>query len=268
MGELSGSLLTERDGRVLTLTINRPDRGNALDGVTVAALIEVLDGLAADAGGVRSVLLRSEGRHFCTGADIGGSGAAGGGRPAIGHMIRSLADGPHRLIERLWNCRLPLVAELTGRTSGLGLHIALTCDFTIAAESATFGEPFLDRGFNVDSGGSWLLPRLVGLTRAKQLLYTAEAVEARTALAWGLVSEVVGDNDVVARAAELTSLLATRPTFALGVTKRLLHRHLDGDLESALESESEAIELTIRSDDFKEGMRAFAEKRRPHFDGR
>jgi 2-(1,2-epoxy-1,2-dihydrophenyl)acetyl-CoA isomerase len=261
-------LLVERDGDVLVLTINRPDRGNALDGETVAAMLEVLDGLAADPAGVRAVRLRSEGKHFCTGADITGAGGQGGeGRPAIGHMVRGLGQGPHRLIQALWDCPLPVVGELTGRSSGLGLHVALTCDFTVAAESATFAEPFAQRGFNVDSGGSWLLPRVIGLTRGKQLLYLAEPLDAPIALAWGLVSEVVPDDKVEARSAELAAQLAEGPTFTLATMKQLLHRHLVSDLDEALVDEAAAVELTIRSNDFKEGMRAFVEKRRPDFTG-
>lgn len=259
------TLLTEQAAGVLTLTINRPERGNALDGPTVDALIAVLEDLAADPGEVRAVLLRSEGRHFCTGADIGG--ADRGQRGTIGHMVRALGRGPHRLIELLWECRLPLVAELTGRSSGLGLHVALTADVTVAAESATFAEPFAARGFSVDSGGSWLLPRFVGLTRAKRMLYTSEAVDAPTALDWGLVSEVVPDAMVVTRAHGAAGMLAHQATFALGATKALLHRHVEGDLGAALQAEAEAIELTIRSDDFKEGIRAFSEKRAPGFLG-
>lgn len=268
MNEVPESLRIQRSGAVLELTIDRPGRGNALDGPTMRALIGELDQLAADPGDVRAVLLRSEGKHFCAGADISGGGSGGGARPAIGHMLRSLGDGPNRLIHALWNCRLPTVAELTGRSSGLGLHVALACDLTVAGTGATFAEPFSDRGFNVDSGGSWLLPRFVGLTHAKQLLYSARPVDADTALRWGLITEVVDDGSVRSRAAELAAELAGRPTFAVGAMKDLLHRALTSSLPDALEREAAAVELTIRSDDFKEGMRAFMEKRRPRFTGR
>ena len=146
--------------------------------------------------------------------------------------------------------------------------MALACDLTVAATSATFAEPFSDRGFNVDSGGSWLLPRFVGLTHAKQLLYTARPVDAETALAWGLVTEVVADERVGDRAAEVAGEMASRPTFAIGAMKDLLHRNLTSSLADAVEREAAAVELSIRSDDFKEGMRAFVEKRPPQFTGR
>jgi 2-(1,2-epoxy-1,2-dihydrophenyl)acetyl-CoA isomerase len=263
-------VLNDRDGALLTLTLNRPDRGNAIDAAAAAALIEVFDSLSADSDGVRAVLLRSEGKHFCTGADIGGTGdrASPGERPSIGHMVRSLAHGPHRIIESLFRCPLPVVAELTGRTSGLGLHLALCCDVTVAAATATFAEPFAQRGFSVDSGGSWLLPRFVGLTRAKQRLEREEAIDAPTAEAWGLVSEVVADAELPARARQRAEELAGGATFALATMKQLLHEHLTSDLPAALRREAAAIELTIRGEDFKEGMRAFVEKRPPDFTGR
>lgn len=264
------TLLTEVSDGVLTLTINRADRGNALDGPTTARFIATIDELAADPGDVRAVLVRGAGKHFCTGADIGGAAERpkDGQKPASGHLVRMLAAGPHRLIEALWDLRLPVVAELTGRSSGMGLHLALACDYAIAARSATLSEPFAERGFNVDSGGSWLLPRLVGLTRAKHLLYSAEPIDAETAAAWGLVFEVVDDDAVADRAREAAAKLAAGPTIALGEIKRLLHRNLDSSLPLALEREASSIELTTRSGDFKEGMRAFVERRPPEFTGR
>ena len=269
MTDSSDALLTETSDSLLRLTINRPDVGNSLDEATIRDLIDVLSGLAADPGEVRAVLLRSEGRHFCTGADISGpAGGSAGRRPAVGHMVRSLGHGPHRLIDVLWRCRLPVIAELTGRTSGLGLHVALCCDFTVAAQSATFAEPFAQRGFNVDSGGSWLLPRFVGLTRAKRLLYTGDSIDATTALDWGLISEVVADADVATRAATLAAQMAQGASFAIGTMKHLLHRNLTTELDDAMAEEANGIELSIRSADFKEGMKAFIEKRPPDFRGR
>lgn len=263
-------MLRDLDAGVLTLTINRPDRGNAIDAATGALLIEAFDDLTADPGEVRAVLLRSEGKHFCTGADITSAGdhSSADPKPTAGHMIRSLGRGPHRLIHTVFSCPIPIVAELTGRTSGMGLHLALCCDVTVAGASATFAEPFAQRGFNVDSGGSWLLPRFIGLTRAKQLLYRGDPIDAHTAAEWGLISKVVDDEDLPGFARGAAVELARGATLALGTMKQLLHDNLTRDLPAALQAEAAGIELTIRSDDFKEGMRSFAEKRPPEFTGR
>lgn len=269
MGGESGNegLIVERVGDVMQLTVNRPSRGNAIDHGTATDLIEVLRG--APDSGARAVLLSGAGKHFCTGADISGTKRdAGTARPAAGHMVRSLAATHHRVIETLWSCPLPTIAAVRGRASGMGLHLALACDLAVCADTATFAEPFSDRGFNVDSGGSWLVPRAVGMSRAKWLLFTSEVIDARTAHAWGLVHEVATEADLLARAGDLSTRLASGPTFAIGVTKSLLHHGALSDLPDALEREALGVELTIRSDDFKEGMNAFKDKRPPRFTGR
>lgn len=264
-GQTEPEVTIEHDGAVATITIRRPHRGNALDPASVAAMCEIFESLAVDPGPTRAVILRSEGKHFCTGADLGARDPKG--RPSIGHMIRSLHAGPHRLIDLVWNCRLPVVVELTGRTSGMGLHLALCADVSVAAASATFAEPFMDRGFNVDTGGSWLLSRFIGLSRATELLYSAQVIDAPTALEWGLINHMVDEGAVSDRVSAIAVDLAQRPTFVLGVTKQLLRRGLGRGLEETLREEASMIELTIRSDDFKEGMRAFAERRPPEFTG-
>lgn len=262
------SILVRHVGDVLHVTLNRTSRGNAIDHDTAIGLIDLL-GAAPDDGRTRAVLLTGAGKHFCTGADISSTKRSSGEtRPAAGHMVRSLAATHHRLIEVLWNCPLPTVAAVRGRASGMGLHVALACDLAVCADTATFAEPFSDRGFNVDSGGSWLLQRAVGVSRAKWLLYSSSVIDAATAGSWGLVHDVVPEADLDARAAELAATLAGGPTFAIGVTKSLVHRAGASSLAEALEREAHGVELTIRSDDFKEGMNAFKEKRPPRFTGR
>jgi 2-(1,2-epoxy-1,2-dihydrophenyl)acetyl-CoA isomerase len=178
-----------------------------------------------------------------------------------------LASGNHRLIRSVHDCRLPVVAAVQGAARGFGLHLAMAADFVIAGRQASFGEPFTDRGFSVDSGGSWLLPRRVGIARAKRLLYTAEEIDADTALDWGLIDELVDPATLEAAARRMAEMLASRPTQALAATKRLLHDHAVTDLDQALDAEAMAVELTVRSNDFKEGMAAFAERRPPRFTG-
>jgi 2-(1,2-epoxy-1,2-dihydrophenyl)acetyl-CoA isomerase len=195
------------------------------------------------------------------------AGSGDAERPVNGHMLRSLGAGHHRLVRSVFECRLPVVAAVQGTARAAGLHLALATDFVIAGESATFCDPFTDRGFSVDSGGSWLLPRMIGLTRAKHFLYMAEPIDAPTALAWGLIHDVVPDAELDAVARRRAAALAARPTQALAATKRLLHDNATTGLSQALHAEAMAVELTLRSNDFKEGMRAFFDRRSPDFDG-
>ena len=257
----------ERDGAVLLVTLDHLERGNALSGGAAAELADVIDEASFGAGDVRGVLIQAAGKHFCTGADVSGRKNDSGERPISGHMIRSLASTHHRCVASVFNCRIPVVAAVQGSAQGFGLHLALAADFVVASEQASFKDPFTDRGFSVDSGGSWLLPRLVGLTRAKQFLYLAEPLDAATALAWGLIHQVVTHDEVATVARKLTDRLAARPTQAIAATKRLLNESGGYDLEQAMHAESMAVELTIRTADFKEGMSAFFQKRPPDFTG-
>jgi 2-(1,2-epoxy-1,2-dihydrophenyl)acetyl-CoA isomerase len=256
----------ERDGDVVVITLDKPHVGNALSRDGAVDMAAVMDDASNGAGDVRAVLLRGEGRHFCTGADITGARDRGD-KPVLGHMVRGLERSHHRLVGAVFGCRIPVVAAVQGAAMGFGLHLALAADFVVAGGGARFKEPFTDRGFSVDSGGSWLLPRLIGLTRAKRMLYLAEQLDAVTALEWGLISEVVADADLDGTGRARARELATRPTQALAATKRLLHESQGINLEQSMHAEAMAVELTIRGNDFKEGMSAFVDKRPPTFTG-
>jgi 2-(1,2-epoxy-1,2-dihydrophenyl)acetyl-CoA isomerase len=250
---------------VLTVTLTRPDKGNALrqeDALELAERLGAIDG----AGEVRAVLIRAEGKHFCVGADLV-TANADGPKPTVGHLRRSLESGPHRLIAEVWNCPVPTVSAVRGRAMGLGLHLAIACDFTLAAEDALFTEPFCSRGFSVDSGGSYLLPNLVGVRRARQMLLRGRTIDAATAADWGLVDEVEPVEVLDRAAVELAAELAAGPTFSLGHTKELLNRKAPESLDAALSAEAQSVEATVRSADFKEGLRAFEERRDPVFGG-
>jgi 2-(1,2-epoxy-1,2-dihydrophenyl)acetyl-CoA isomerase len=254
----------ERD--VLVLTLGRPEKGNALrhqDCQAIASEVEAVDG----ATGVRAVLVEAEGRHFCVGADLVDANAPGE-RPAVGHMARQLASGAHRMIEALWNCPVPTVSAVQGPALGLGLHLGVVCDFVLASPEAVFTAPFRDRGFSVDSGGSYLLPRLVGVRRARKMLLRGMPVTAETAAEWGLIDDVVDADSLAASAVALAEELAAGPTFSLGHTKALLNRGAPADLGAALRAEADSVEATIRSADFKEGILSFRERRDPVFSGR
>ena len=162
---------------------------------------------------------------------------------------------------------MPTVSAVQGKAIGLGLHLAVASDFTIAAADATFAEPFCKRGFSVDSGGSFLLPRLIGLRRARQMLFRGMPVDAPTAVDWGLIDEAVDPASLDSVAEALATELAAGPTFSLGHTKGLLNNPPLPGLDAALAQETGSVEATVRSADFKEGLRAFAERREPVFSG-
>lgn len=265
MASAGAAFKAELTGDVLTLTLNRPDKGNALRQQDCSAMREQLE--AADGSGeVRAILLRAEGRHFCAGADLV-SANEDKGKPRIGHLTRGLKSGAHGLISAIWKCPVPTVSVVRGKAIGLGLHLAVACDFTIAAADASFVELFCERGFSVDSGGSFLLPRLIGIRRARQMLLRGIPVDAETAMSWGLIDDVVSPDSLDHRGAALAAELAAGPTFSLGHTKALLNIPTPDGLDGALVQEIKSVEATVRSADFKEGLRAFVERRGPSFSG-
>jgi 2-(1,2-epoxy-1,2-dihydrophenyl)acetyl-CoA isomerase len=168
----------------------------------------------------------------------------------------------------LLSTQVPIVCTVSGWAAGIGFHLALASDFCVAASTARFWEPFLARGFTPDSGGSWLLPRLVGMVRARELLLLGRELTGTEAAEWGLIHCSVPDDELDATSEELISRLASGPTVAAGLTKWLLHTGTGLDLEHHLTNEACALELSSRSLDFKEGLAAFKEKRDPRFEGR
>lgn len=261
---MSDAIVSSIDSDVLTVTLNRPDRANALRSEDMEAVADAVSD-AARSMSARSVLINASGRHFCAGADL--SVEARGPRSSIGGQMRGLPHTANRLIRALWDSPLPVVAAVQGKAIGLGMHIALASDFVVAAESAVFQEPFATIGFSGDSGATFLLTRLVGISRAKELLLRATPLPAPTAVEWGLISAAVPDGDLKAEAQSLATEMAAKPTFSIGLSKRLMHRHLTAQLDEALEAETTAVELSIRSDDFKAAIAAFGSKTPPEFSG-
>jgi 2-(1,2-epoxy-1,2-dihydrophenyl)acetyl-CoA isomerase len=252
---------------VLRVTLKRPERRNALDDAMVARLITTVEAAGQDEA-VRVILLRAEGEHFCSGFDIVARNAPDGGRPRVGSIQRRLPAQAHRLVPLLLSVQTPVVCEVRGWAAGVGLHLALAADFAVAAADAHLWEPFSARGFTPDSGGTWLLVRRVGEVRARQMLLLGRPVTGTEAAAWGMVHRSVPGAELGAAADELAAELASGPTVALGLTKLLLHRAGSADLESQLRDEAFALELSSRSEDFKEGLAAFTAKRPPRFGGR
>jgi 2-(1,2-epoxy-1,2-dihydrophenyl)acetyl-CoA isomerase len=263
---LGSTVLHDIEAGVATITLNRPEAGNAVLPEQRDVIIELLE--AADNNpDVRVVALRSLGRHFCTGADLGGIAAARSGEPRVGDGMRRMLHGAQRLIAAVLDCAKPVVAVVQGPAAGLGAHLAFACDLVVAADSVYFLEPFLLRGIVVDTGGAYLLPRLVGLQRAKELAFLGDKLPAQDAKELGLVNRVVPPDQLDAAAAELVGRLAKSPTSALALTKRLFNRSLDGDRAAAFLEEAMAQELQSKSHDASEGMRAFGERRDPDFLG-
>ena len=255
------------DGAVLRLTLDRPAQRNAIDDTVMRGLIDAIDVAGRDEA-VRSILLAGEGDHFCSGADIVARNAPGGDRPRVGSIQRRVPSLAHRLIPLVCNVQVPVVCAAKGTVAGIGLHLAVAADVTVVADDATLWEPFAQRGFTPDSGGTWLLPRRIGPARARELLLLGRRLTGTEAAEWQLVHRSVPVDEVGATAEALARQLADGPTVALGLTKWLLHQGTAQPIESHLADEAFALELSSRSEDFREGLQAFQEKRDPDFKGR
>ncbi|MEB3019623.1 enoyl-CoA hydratase/isomerase family protein [[Mycobacterium] crassicus] len=262
----AGSVTVLRDGPLLRLTLARPDRRNALSPPMTATLVEALTAAASD-DTLRAIHVRGSGDDFCAGSDWVAANA-GDRRPRTGDLVRRIPQAAHRVIELLHTIALPVVCSVRGRAVGLGCNLALAADFTIAATDAVFWEPFLARGFSPDSGSTWLLPRLVGLARARRMLLLGEKVDGARAEEWGLIHQAVPPAEVDSATEELLARLADGPTVAIGLTKQALHYGQAATLPQAMTQELFNLELSCRTADFKEGLAAFGQRRPPEFTGR
>ena len=244
-----------------TLTLNRPESRNALDLELLRALRAALG--EALGGGVRCLVLTGEGKAFCAGADV----------KAWAEQGPQDADDPwvaeaHALAVELTGAPIPTVALLNGAAVGAGLDLALACDFRIAADTARFACAYTWLAYPPDVGGTWLLPRLIGVEQAKWFVYTGEFWDAQTALERGLVTEVVPLGDLPRRGAEAAATLASGPTVAIGHAKRLLDGAHLRDLPDQLDEERRAGEACAATEDHREGLAAAGERREPVFRGR
>jgi 2-(1,2-epoxy-1,2-dihydrophenyl)acetyl-CoA isomerase len=260
-------LEVRREGALLRIRLSRPDKRNAISRAMMQGLVACIEN-APDHEEIRAIELSGAGDHFCGGADWVATNDPAKQRPRVGSIHRRTYKEAHRFIHALINVQMPVVCKVRGWAAGIGCHIACAADFTLAANDARFSEPFALRGFSPDSGGSWFLPRLIGVARAKRLLLLGEEISGEQAADWGLIHAALPAEQLDAAADALLERLVELPTAAVGFTKYLVHRSLELDLEHALEQEAFALELTSRSLDFKEGLAAFKEKRRPRYEGR
>lgn len=257
----------EHDGPVLRLRLDRPERRNALTDEIVAALIAVLDEAETDEA-VRVISLSGNGEHFCSGFDLATRKPTGAERPRVGSIQRRMRHQVNRLVPAMLECQTPIVVAAQGWAVGLGLNLVLAADFAVVADDARLWAPFTGLGFTPDSGASWLLPRLAGLARAKEMVLLGREVDGKQGAEWGLVHRSVPRDQLESAAEELVDELASAATVAVGQAKLLMHRGLTADLHRHLAEEGWAMEVSSRSEDFAEHHRARREERDPELGGR
>jgi 2-(1,2-epoxy-1,2-dihydrophenyl)acetyl-CoA isomerase len=265
-------VLRRVEGGVVWITLNRPEAGNALTADMREQIIAWLEEASVDLA-ARAVVLTGTGeKGFCTGADlrspsVGPARPAGAPRLAVGEAARQIRTGWQRLVSAVLDCEKPVVAAVNATAAGGGMHLALACDLVLAAEEAKFIEVFVRRGIAPDAGGAYLLPRLIGPQRAKELFFFGDDVPAREAERLGLVNRVVPRDELASLAAAWAARLASGPTKAIAMAKYLTNRALESDRATALWDEAVAQELITGSEDCAEGLSAFAERRSPVFKG-
>jgi len=253
-----------REGAVVTLTLNRPERLNALSEEMTRLLMQAIERLGGDAE-VGAILLTGAGRGFCSGGDVRGMAS----RDALPFEQRlELLRSRMRLPLLIRQCPKPVIAAVNGPAFGAGLGLALACDIRIAAASAKFGTAFVKIGYSGDYGGSYSLTKLVGPAKARELYLTGDSVTAEQALAWGMVTRVVRDEALGAEAMGFAQRMASGPRVAHGYIKRNLLAAETEPLATVLEMEAVHQVRTAQTEDHREAVRAFAEKRPPVFRGR
>jgi 2-(1,2-epoxy-1,2-dihydrophenyl)acetyl-CoA isomerase len=268
---LEEQVLHRIEDGVSWITLNRPETANA---VTYQQRNRVIDLLqeASELLEVRAVVLTANGKHFCTGADLRAAQAevrkpeGAPDRPS-GHVSRNIRTGAQRLVSSILDCEKPVIGAINGTAAGIGAHMAFACDLLIAADTAKFIEVFVRRGIVPDGGGAYLLPRLIGLHKTRELMFFGDDLPAEEALRLGLVNKVVPGDDLVQEAGEWAARLAASPTRAISLTKWLVNRSLDSDRAGAFYDESYAQELAMHTEDANEGVQAFIERRDPVYKG-
>ena len=258
------SILVEKRDGYRVVTLNRPDKLNAFNDTMHVALRAALEEAEADES-CRALLLTGAGRAFCSGQDLEDR------RPKAGETIlagAALEAYYNPLVLRLRAMRFPVVAAINGVAAGAGCNVALACDIVLAAKSASFVQSFARIGLIPDAGGTWILPRLVGMARARGLALLAEPLTAEKAENWGLIWKAVDDAALMAEAEKLCAQFARAPTYGLGLVKRALDASMTNDLAAQLALERDLQREASRAPDYAEGVRAFFEKRKPAFTGR
>ena len=264
-------LLCSVDDRVATITLNRPERKNALSDNLTPALRQTLLELNT-AQEVGCIVITGAGNAFCAGGDVSGMGGGSNDEkpahtPSIQDRVKTLQHKQETLTLRLFEHAKPTIASLPGPAVGAGMCIALACDIRIGSESAFIGTGYRNVGFSGDYGGSWLLTQLVGIAKAKELFFTGRRIQSDECLELGLFNQVVADEKLEESTTELARQIASGPPIAIGYMKENINRSLELDLRGALAQEADRLMRCAQTNDHKEAVKAFMEKRPPVFQG-
>src|SRR5499426_2983865 len=259
-------LLYDQQDGIVTLTLNRPDRLNALGDTLREELYDAMS-RASDDPNARVIVLTGAGRGFCAGGDMKAAHEVQEGRRERALLDR-VAPIRDRVVLAMRDSPKPIIAAVNGPAAGAGMNLALACDMRIASTAARFGQTFVKRGLHVDWGGTYFLPRLVGMAKACELIFTGEMISAEEAYGLGLLNKLVSPEELMPATYELARKLADVPPIALRLAKRALYHNQDVALRAALEFETFAQNVCRETEDAREGIRAFVEKRPPHFQGR
>lgn len=258
------TLILQKEDGVATITLNRPDKLNAWNVPLIDEIIKIVGEIEQD-DTIRAVILTGAGRAFCAGGDLSLSLF-----DMTGYSLemKTFFHKVNMIPLSLRNLKKPIIAAVNGPAMGAGCAMAMACDITIASEAATFGMSFVNVGYHPDAGASYFLPRLVGLNKACELIFTGKTIDAAEAERIGLVNRVVPADALLATAKELAVSLANGPSLALALAKTCIYNGLQLTLEQALENEAQAACLILQTEDQKEGTKAFREKRKPRYKGR